>query len=164
MLLWNDFHAWHDTCIAIHKHAAPPGWRLRSNGEELPCTISYTSDSAGAEHGKTLQIRTLRWVRQSKASISALVIFLGRIVKTALVTGGSGYFGELLSKQLLRQGTYVRVFDLNPPGFSHPNLEFFKGHNSRPKRGQTSTFRDRQGVPQRCAGTAGQGNRPILVR
>ncbi|MCA1442163.1 NAD-dependent epimerase/dehydratase family protein [Ensifer sp. IC4062] len=62
-------------------------------------------------------------------------------MKTALVTGGSGYFGELLSKQLLRQGTYVRVFDLNPPGFSHPNLEFFRG-----------TILDRNAVKQALSG------------
>lgn len=49
------------------------------------------------------------------------------MVNTALVTGGSGYFGQLLSKQLLEQGTHVRVFDINFPGFSHSNLEFFKG-------------------------------------
>ncbi|CCM80196.1 MULTISPECIES: NAD-dependent epimerase/dehydratase family protein [Rhizobium] len=48
-------------------------------------------------------------------------------MNTALVTGGSGYFGELLSKQLLEQGASVRVFDLNPPSMSHPNLEFLKG-------------------------------------
>jgi nucleoside-diphosphate-sugar epimerase len=49
------------------------------------------------------------------------------MVNTALVTGGSGYFGQLLSKQLLDQGTHVRVFDLKFPSFSHPNLEFLKG-------------------------------------
>ncbi|MDE5457546.1 NAD-dependent epimerase/dehydratase family protein [Bradyrhizobium sp. CSA112] len=49
------------------------------------------------------------------------------MVNTALVTGGSGYFGQVLSKQLLEQGTHVRVFDLNFPSFSHPNLKFFKG-------------------------------------
>ncbi len=49
------------------------------------------------------------------------------MVNTALVTGGSGYFGQVLSKQLLEQGTHVRVLDLNFPEFSHPNLEFFEG-------------------------------------
>ncbi|UVK48036.1 NAD-dependent epimerase/dehydratase family protein (plasmid) [Mesorhizobium sp. AR07] len=49
------------------------------------------------------------------------------MVNTALVTGGSGFFGQVLSKQLLKRGTHVRVLDLHCPGFSHPNLEFFKG-------------------------------------
>ncbi|ULJ74232.1 NAD-dependent epimerase/dehydratase family protein [Rhizobium gallicum] len=62
-------------------------------------------------------------------------------MNTALVTGGSGYFGELLSRQLLDQGTYVRVFDLNLPGFTHPNLDFFKG-----------TILDRHAVKQAVAG------------
>ena len=34
---------------------------------------------------------------------------------TALVTGGSGYFGALLVEQLLAAGQAVRVLDLNPP-------------------------------------------------
>ncbi|WP_108522914.1 NAD-dependent epimerase/dehydratase family protein [Bradyrhizobium algeriense] len=63
------------------------------------------------------------------------------MVNTALVTGGSGYFGQLLSKQLLQQGTHVRVFDLNFPDFSHPNLEFFKG-----------TILDRKAVKQALSG------------
>lgn len=63
------------------------------------------------------------------------------MVNTALVTGGSGYFGQVLSKQLLEQGTHVRVFDLNFPGFSHPNLEFFKG-----------TILDRNAVKQALSG------------
>ncbi|WP_085027674.1 NAD-dependent epimerase/dehydratase family protein [Ensifer aridi] len=62
-------------------------------------------------------------------------------MNTALVTGGSGYFGELLSKRLLEQGTSVRVFDLSPPGMSHPNLEFFKG-----------TILDRYAVKQAVTG------------
>ncbi|WP_439366062.1 NAD-dependent epimerase/dehydratase family protein [Bradyrhizobium sp. DASA03005] len=49
------------------------------------------------------------------------------MANTALVTGGSGYFGQVLSKQLLERGTHVRMIDLNFPGFRHPNLEFFKG-------------------------------------
>ena len=64
-----------------------------------------------------------------------------KIVNTALVTGGSGYFGELLSRKLLEQGTYVRVFDLKFPNFSHSNMEFFKG-----------TIMDRNAVKQAVAG------------
>ncbi|WP_409190553.1 NAD-dependent epimerase/dehydratase family protein [Bradyrhizobium sp. RDM4] len=63
------------------------------------------------------------------------------MVKIALVTGGSGYFGQLLSKQLLEQGIHVRVFDLNLPHFSHPNLEFLKG-----------TILDRAAVKQALSG------------
>ncbi|MCK1719874.1 NAD-dependent epimerase/dehydratase family protein [Bradyrhizobium sp. 141] len=63
------------------------------------------------------------------------------MVNTALVTGGSGYFGQVLSKQLLEQGTHVRVFDLNLPGFNHPNLDFFKG-----------TILDRKAVKQALSG------------
>src|SRR4051794_24555773 len=33
----------------------------------------------------------------------------------ALVTGGAGYFGNLLAKKLLELGYSVRVFDLNRP-------------------------------------------------
>jgi nucleoside-diphosphate-sugar epimerase len=35
--------------------------------------------------------------------------------KCILVTGGSGYFGSLLAKQLASQGDEVRIFDINPP-------------------------------------------------
>ena len=41
---------------------------------------------------------------------------------TALVTGGSGYFGSLIARQLLAAGATVRVFDVNPtddPELSH---------------------------------------------
>ncbi len=46
---------------------------------------------------------------------------------TVLVTGGSGYFGEILSQSLLKAGFRVRIFDLNAPGFTHENLEFIQG-------------------------------------
>ena len=49
------------------------------------------------------------------------------MAKLSLVTGGSGYFGELLGKMLLESGRRVRILDLNPPGFAHPNLEFVQG-------------------------------------
>ncbi|MCA1379003.1 MULTISPECIES: NAD-dependent epimerase/dehydratase family protein [unclassified Bradyrhizobium] len=63
------------------------------------------------------------------------------MVNIALVTGGSGYFGEVLCKQLLARGIHVRMFDLNFPGFSHPNLEFFRG-----------TILDRDAVKQAVSG------------
>lgn len=44
---------------------------------------------------------------------------------TALVTGGSGYFGSLLARQLIARGDDVRVFDLNPS--DDPDVEFVRG-------------------------------------
>lgn len=64
-------------------------------------------------------------------------------MNTALVTSGSGYFGQLLSKQLFEQETHVRVFDLNFPDFRHSNLEFFKG-----------TILDREAVKQAVSGVS----------
>ena len=45
---------------------------------------------------------------------------------TALVTGGSGYFGALLSSQLVAAGIHVRVLDLNAPEPSAV-VEFMQG-------------------------------------
>lgn len=44
---------------------------------------------------------------------------------TALVTGGSGYFGSLLARQLVAAGHHVRVFDLNPT--DDADVEFVQG-------------------------------------
>ncbi|MER8511273.1 NAD-dependent epimerase/dehydratase family protein [Mesorhizobium sp. M1112] len=46
-----------------------------------------------------------------------------------------------MSKQLLEQGTHVRVLDLNLPSFSHPNMEIIKG-----------TILDRNAVKQAVSG------------
>jgi nucleoside-diphosphate-sugar epimerase len=41
----------------------------------------------------------------------------------ALVTGGAGYFGELLSKKLLERGYSVRIFDVNRPASIDPTTQ-----------------------------------------
>lgn len=46
----------------------------------------------------------------------------------ALVTGGSGYYGELLTKKLLDQNYNCRIFDLNEPdGKLINDVDFIKG-------------------------------------
>ena len=44
-----------------------------------------------------------------------------------LVTGGSGYFGTVLTEQARAAGHQVRIFDVNPPGDTDPSVEFFQG-------------------------------------
>ena len=45
----------------------------------------------------------------------------------ALVTGGAGYFGELLTRRLIERGDAVRIFDLNAPTDSASGVEFMQG-------------------------------------
>ena len=45
----------------------------------------------------------------------------------SVVTGGAGYFGEVLTKKLLDRGKDVLVFDLNELGFTHPRLRSIIG-------------------------------------
>jgi nucleoside-diphosphate-sugar epimerase len=61
--------------------------------------------------------------------------------RTILVTGGSGYFGEVLATQALARGDRVRIFDLNPPGFGNGDIEYVPGD-----------VRDRAGVRAACDG------------
>ena len=46
---------------------------------------------------------------------------------TALVTGGSGYFGALVTEQLRGRGWKVRVLDLNDVDDRHRDVEFIRG-------------------------------------
>ncbi len=45
----------------------------------------------------------------------------------ALVTGGAGYFGELLTRRLLERGASVRIFDVNRPIDDAFGVEFMQG-------------------------------------
>ena len=44
-----------------------------------------------------------------------------------VVTGGAGYFGQVIVKRLLERGNLVNVLDLNEPGLAHPRLKFSRG-------------------------------------
>lgn len=44
-----------------------------------------------------------------------------------LITGGSGYFGSLLLREILARGERCRVFDLNDAGDRPPEVEFQRG-------------------------------------
>lgn len=48
-------------------------------------------------------------------------------MKKILITGGSGFFGEILEKELLRQGYYCVNIDLEPDSIKHKNLESYQG-------------------------------------
>jgi nucleoside-diphosphate-sugar epimerase len=41
----------------------------------------------------------------------------------SLVTGGAGYFGDLLTRKLLERGYFVRILDINPPADNYPGTE-----------------------------------------
>ena len=45
----------------------------------------------------------------------------------ALVTGGAGYFGDLLTRRLLERGYSVRIFDINLPVDACPGTEVLQG-------------------------------------
>ncbi len=49
------------------------------------------------------------------------------MTRSILVTGGSGFFGEVLAGQALTRGDRVRVFDINPPGEHAPDVEYACG-------------------------------------
>ena len=46
--------------------------------------------------------------------------------KRAIVTGGSGYFGQILVEKLLEESWVVLNIDLNSLVINHPNYSFFK--------------------------------------
>ena len=48
-------------------------------------------------------------------------------MRTALITGGAGFFGEILKQKLLEQNIYCVNIDLQKDYFSHPNLYSLQG-------------------------------------
>lgn len=48
------------------------------------------------------------------------------MTKKILVTGGSGYFGEVIVKKYLDIGDQVSILDINKPDIKHPNLSFIE--------------------------------------
>lgn len=48
------------------------------------------------------------------------------MTKKILVTGGSGYFGEVIAKKHLENEDIVYVLDINKPEIKHPNLSFIE--------------------------------------
>ncbi len=48
-------------------------------------------------------------------------------MKRAIVTGGSGYFGSLLCKQLVNEGWFVNNIDINQPTHLLKNYKYIKG-------------------------------------
>jgi nucleoside-diphosphate-sugar epimerase len=47
--------------------------------------------------------------------------------RTVLVTGGSGYFGTVVSAQAVTRGDRVRVLDLNPPSLAEGEVDYVEG-------------------------------------
>jgi nucleoside-diphosphate-sugar epimerase len=63
------------------------------------------------------------------------------MARSALVTGGSGYFGEILVDRALAQGDRVRIFDVNPPSTHTDSVEYLPGD-----------VRDRAAIRAACDG------------
>ena len=62
-------------------------------------------------------------------------------MKTALVTGGSGYLGSLMVKKLLDNGWRVKSIDINPPFNQKNKFDFFKA-DVRNLNNQSNIFKN----------------------
>jgi nucleoside-diphosphate-sugar epimerase len=52
----------------------------------------------------------------------------------SLVTGGAGYFGDLLTRKLLERGYFVRILDINLPADHYPGTEVVQADIRDPDR------------------------------
>jgi nucleoside-diphosphate-sugar epimerase len=59
----------------------------------------------------------------------------------SLVTGGAGYFGDLLTRKLLQRGYFVRILDINLPVDNYPGTEMVQ-----------ADIRDSDSVRSACEG------------
>jgi nucleoside-diphosphate-sugar epimerase len=63
------------------------------------------------------------------------------MARSVLVTGGSGYFGEILVDRAVAQSDRVRIFDMNPPSTRAGSVEYLQGD-----------VRDRAAIRAACDG------------
>ena len=63
------------------------------------------------------------------------------MARSVLVTGGSGYFGDILVDRAVEQGDRVRIFDVNPPAGRAGSVEYVQGD-----------VRDRAAIRAACDG------------
>jgi nucleoside-diphosphate-sugar epimerase len=63
------------------------------------------------------------------------------MARSVLVTGGSGYFGDILVDRAVEQGDRVRIFDVNPPSGRAGSVEYVQGD-----------VRDRAAIRAACDG------------
>jgi nucleoside-diphosphate-sugar epimerase len=63
------------------------------------------------------------------------------MARSVLVTGGSGYFGQILVDRAVAHGDRVRIFDVNPPAESAESVEYMQGD-----------VRDRAAIRAACDG------------
>ena len=78
-----------------------------------------------------------------------------RAVTVSLVTGGNGYFGQLLVERLLVAGHTVRVLDIDPTGAQPDGVEVVVADIRDPAAVRARRRRRRRRVPQRRPGAAG---------
>jgi nucleoside-diphosphate-sugar epimerase len=63
------------------------------------------------------------------------------MARCLLVTGGSGFFGQILVERAVAQGDQIRIFDVNPPAENVESVEYVRGD-----------VRDRAAIRAACDG------------
>ena len=86
------------------------------------------------------------------------------VTTTSLVTGGNGYFGQLLVDRLVERGDDVRLLDIDVTGAARRGVERDRGRHPRRRRRARRRRRRRRRVPQRRPGAARPRPRPAAHR